>query len=96
MVLWTQPRGLKTFKHDKDFAEKTKVLAANQGLYNGFLASGIFWSWIVENHSSVLFFLSCVVIAGIYGSLSLKRTSVFYLQSIPAISAILFILINTL
>ncbi|MDG1804042.1 DUF1304 domain-containing protein [Flavicella sp.] len=96
MVLWTKPKGMKTFRLEKDFAEKTKVLAANQGLYNGFLAAGILWSWTFENHAAVLFFLWCVIIAGIYGSYSLKKRTIFYIQSIPAILAIAFIYINTL
>ena len=92
MFLWTKPKGLKTFGLDKEFAEKSKVLAANQGLYNGFLAAGLIWS-ILENNSAIaIFFLSCVAVAGIYGSLSLKKRTVFYIQASPAILAILLII----
>ena len=92
MFLWTKPKGLKTFGLDKEFAEKSKVLAANQGLYNGFLAAGLIWS-ILENNSAIaIFFLSCVAVAGIYGSISLKKRTVFYIQALPAILAILLII----
>lgn len=94
MFLWTKPKGLKTFGLEKDFAEKTKVLAANQGLYNGFLALGILWSVLCNKPSTTLFFLCCVVVAGIYGSLSLKKKSVFYFQAIPALLAIVITLIQ--
>ena len=96
MVLWTKPKGLKTFGLEKEFAEKTKVLAANQGLYNGFLATGIVWSVLSENTSATLFFLFCVLVAGIYGSISLKKRAVLYIQAAPAIIAITLIFINTL
>lgn len=94
MVLWTKPIGRKAFGLDKDFAEKTKVLAANQGLYNGFLAGGLVWSLLSKNTSAIVFFLICVTIAGIYGSFSLKKTQVFYIQSLPAIISIILIYIN--
>ncbi|MCB0473755.1 MAG: DUF1304 domain-containing protein, partial [Flavobacteriaceae bacterium] len=72
MFLWTKPKGLKTFGLNKDFAEQSKVLAANQGLYNGFLAAGLIWSVVNRSFSTqiALFFLTCVVIAGIYGAYS--------------------------
>ncbi|NAS32084.1 DUF1304 family protein [Flavobacteriaceae bacterium R38] len=100
MFLWTKPKGIRTFGlESKEFAEKTKVLAANQGLYNGFLAAGLIWSLITFNTSLAnhlaLFFLSCIVIAGIYGAYSTKKIKLFYIQSIPAIIAlILTIIIN--
>lgn len=90
MFLWTKPKGIKTFKlKSKAFAEETKVLAANQGLYNGFLACGLFFSIIQKNSSIAIFFLICVTIAGIYGSYSTKQIKLFYAQAIPAILALI-------
>jgi putative membrane protein len=95
MFYWTKPKGLKAFGMTKELAEQSKTLAANQGLYNGFLAAGLIWSLINKNFSDqiALFFLSCVVIAGIYGAYSTKKIKLFYMQSIPAIIAIIFTLI---
>lgn len=95
MFYWTKPKGLKAFGMTKELAEQSKTLAANQGLYNGFLAAGLIWSLINKNFSDqiALFFLSCVVIAGIYGAYSTKKIKLFYIQSIPAIIAIIFTLI---
>ncbi len=89
MFLWTKPKGIKTFGlKSKEFAEETKVLAANQGLYNGFLSAGLVWS-IIENSTPIAtFFLACVIIAGIYGAYSTKKIRLFYVQSIPAIIAL--------
>ena len=97
MFLWTKPKGIKTFGlKSKEFAEETKVLAANQGLYNGFLSAGLVWSLIIENLEISVFFLSCVIIAGIYGAYSTKKIRLFYIQSIPAIFALLLTLIMLL
>ena len=85
MVLWTTKKGIKTFGlKSKEFAEETKVLASNQGLYNGFLAAGLLWSVFSYKIDVALFFLACVFIAGIYGAISTKKISIFYIQSIPA------------
>lgn len=94
MFLWTTKKGIKTFGlKDKQFAEETKVLAANQGLYNGFLAVGLFWAVISTQTNVALFFLSCVFIAGLYGTYSTKKKSILFIQSIPAILGIISILI---
>ncbi|PKQ44393.1 DUF1304 domain-containing protein [Confluentibacter flavum] len=95
MFFWTKPKGIKAFRlKSKQFAEDTKVLAANQGLYNGFLSAGLVFS-IVENDIKIaLFFLSCVTIAGIYGAYSTKQIKLFYIQSIPAILAMVSLFIN--
>ncbi|MFT5791289.1 MAG: putative membrane protein [Saprospiraceae bacterium] len=86
MFLWTTPKGIKTFGlKSKEFAEETKVLAANQGLYNGFLAAGLIWSILSENMYVAIFFLSCVIIAGVYGAYSTKKIKLFYIQSVPAL-----------
>ena len=95
MFFWTTPKGIKTFGlESKEFAEKTKVLAANQGLYNGFLAAGLLWSIISKNTEIATFFLVCVTIAGIYGAYSTKKIRLFYIQAIPAIIAILLVIFN--
>lgn len=95
MFYWTKPKGLKTFGLSKEYAESSKVLAANQGLYNGFLAAGLIWALIDKNYSNqiAIFFLSCVVIAGLYGAYSTKKIKLFYIQSVPALVALIFTLI---
>ncbi len=91
MFLWTTKKGIKTFGLvSKDFAEKTKVLAANQGLYNGFLSAGLIFSLINTDKNTTIFFLIFVIIAGIYGAYSTKKIKLFYVQSIPAILALIF------
>ena len=95
MFLWTKPKGIKTFGlKSKEFAEETKVLAANQGLYKGFLSAGLIWSLIIESQDTSVFFLTCVIVAGIYGAYSTKKIRLFYIQSIPAIFAVLLIIFN--
>ena len=97
MILWTKPKGIKTFGlKNKEFAEETKVLAANQGLYNGFLAAGLIWALLDNNYpnSIAIFFLSCVTIAGVYGSYSTKKIRILYIQAIPAIIAIILTLLK--
>ena len=90
MFLWTTPKGIKTFGlKSKEYAEETKVLAENQGLYNGFLAAGMIYSFITKDINLCIFFLICVTIAGIYGSYSTKKIKLFYVQSIPAIICLL-------
>ena len=95
MFMWIKPKGIKTFGlKSKEFAEETKVLAANQGLYNGFLAAGLIFSIIEKDSKWALFFLICVTIAGIYGSYSTKKIKLFYVQSVPAIIAIIALVYN--
>lgn len=90
MFLWTTPKGIKTFGlKSKNFADDTKVLAANQGLYNGFLAAGLIFSIIQKDIQIAVFFLICVIIAGIYGSYSTKQIKLFYAQAVPAIIALI-------
>jgi len=94
MFLWTKPKGIKTFGlKSKEFAMETKVLAANQGLYNGFLAAGLIYSFVNRDTNSSVFFLICVIVAGIYGAYSTKKIQLFYIQSIPAILALIFTLL---
>jgi putative membrane protein len=97
MFAWTTV-GKRVFKNfPEDLFEKTKVMAANQGLYNGFLAAGLVWSFFITNaewKSNVsLFFLICIAIAGIYGAISVSR-KIFLIQALPALVAISFIAKN--
>ena len=90
MFLWTTPKGIKIFGlKSKQFAEDTKVLAANQGLYNGFLSVGLVFTLIKKNITIGILFLIFVIIAGIYGAYSTKQIKLFYFQSIPAILALI-------
>ena len=97
MFFWTKPKGLKAFGLTKEFAEASKVLAANQGLYNGFLAIGLIWSLLDKYYSNeiAIFFLGCIVVAGIYGAYSTKKIKLFYIQATPAIFALILTLIIT-
>ena len=93
MFFWTKPKGMKTFGlKSKEFAEDSKVLAANQGLYNGFLTTGLVYALVVNEINIALLFLIFVTIAGIYGSYSTKKIRLFYVQAVPAILTILLII----
>jgi len=87
MFLWTKPLGLKTFRNTLEKAEMTKVLAANQGLYNGFLAAGLAWGLIVGSPPFKVFFLACVIVAGAYGAWSVSRR-ILWVQAAPAVVAL--------
>ncbi|MFL6825157.1 MAG: DUF1304 domain-containing protein [Bradyrhizobium sp.] len=94
MFLWTKPLGLKTFRNSIEKATDSAVLAANQGLYNGFLAAGLVWG-LLEGASGFglqikTFFLLCVVIAGVYGALTVSRR-ILYVQAAPAAIALLLL-----
>jgi putative membrane protein len=95
MFLWTQPKGLRIFGNTTERAEASRVLAANQGLYNGFLAAGLLWGLIYQNAAAgahvQMFFLGCVIVAGIYGGLTVKRT-ILYVQAGPALLGLLALL----
>ena len=90
MVLWDTPRGHKAFGLTPEFASASKVLAANQGLYNGFLAAGLFWGLYLgaAGFQVKMFFLLCVAIAGLYGAATVGR-KILYIQTVPAVLAIL-------
>jgi putative membrane protein len=90
MFLWATPYGQKTFKRTREEQEATKILAANQGLYNGFLAAGLIWSFVAPEpiaHAVRVFFLSCVIVAGIYGALTAAK-QILFVQALPAIAAL--------
>jgi putative membrane protein len=91
MFLWTRPQGLKTFRNTPEKAEITRVLAANQGLYNGFLAAGLIWAIVhpdpVMGFQLKVFFATCVVLAALYGAYSVSRR-ILYIQGLPALLAL--------
>ena len=95
MFLWTTPHGMETFGLTAEFAMQSASLAANQGLYNGFLAAGLIWSLLkkTDAFSLKVFFLSCVVIAGVFGAFTAKM-SILYIQGVPAMIALGLILIT--
>ena len=86
MFLWTTPFGRRTFRLSEEKARETAVLAANQGLYNGFLAAGLAWGLLLQDRAICLFFLGCVVVAGVFGAATVKR-SILFVQAVPAIFA---------
>lgn len=92
MFLWTQPKGMKVFNLTAEFAQASKVLAANQGLYNGFLAAGLFWGLFLgaAGFSIKVFFLLCVLIVGIYGAATVNKR-ILFVQSIPAVLGLIFL-----
>ncbi len=94
MFLWNTPFGRKTFGLKEEYAKQSAALAANQGLYNGFLAAGLLWGLLGSGDFEVLiFFLSCIIIAGIYGALTTKR-SILFLQAFPAAIAMALLILN--
>ena len=86
MFLWDTPHGRKVFGNSREFATASKVLAANQGLYNGFLAAGLIWGLSLgpAGHAVQLFFLGCVVVAGAYGAISVG-IKILFVQAVPAV-----------
>lgn len=87
MFMWTRPLGLKVFRQSRDKAEQSRVLAANQGLYNGFLAAGLVYGVVTASREFELFFLGCVIVAGLYGAATVNRR-IFFVQSLPALLAV--------
>jgi putative membrane protein len=94
MVLWTKPRGLATFGLTAEQAEQTKSLAANQGLYNGFLVAGLVWSLLATDPVAFrtgVFFLGCVIVAGVFGAATANKR-ILFVQALPAALALVFLL----
>ena len=89
MFLWDQPAGLRAFGHTREAAAASRVLAANQGLYNGFLAAGLLWgvSLGTAGRDVTTFFLGCVLVAGIFGAATASR-KILYVQALPALVAL--------
>lgn len=86
MFLWTRPLGLKVFRQSPERAAQSKVLAANQGLYNGFLAAGLIYGVAMGSREFEVFFLACVIAAGVYGAATVNR-KIFFVQALPALLA---------
>jgi len=91
MFLWTGTIGQRVFSMTPEFADQTAVLAANQGLYNGFLAVGLLWGAIRVSRDFMIFFLLCVIVAGVYGGLTAKM-SILYIQAVPGLIALAAVL----
>ncbi len=94
MVFWKKPLGTKIFGLKREVAESSAALAANQGLYNGFLVAGLVWSLMAGEmaHSLKLFFLGCVLIAGLFGALTVSR-NILWVQALPAAVALLLVIL---
>lgn len=93
MVLWTTPTGRRAFGLTEEFAKQTKTLAANQGLYNGFLAAGLGYGlWRgADGREFVLFFLVCVIVAGIFGAVTASK-KILFVQALPAVAALIAVM----
>ena len=94
MFLWTKPLGLKTFRNTPERAQASATLAANQGLYNGFLVAGLVWGLVTSPPEQALavktFFLGCVITAGVFGAATVSRR-IFVVQALPAIVALVLL-----
>ena len=97
MFLWTKPLGLKTFRNSHEHAQASATLAANQGLYNGFLSAGLIWGLLASPPAHALglksFFLGCVVVAGTFGAITVSKR-IFGVQALPAILALSLLWMN--
>ena len=95
MFLWDKPAGLRAFGLTPEFAAESKTLAANQGLYNGFLVAGLIWGLLLgaDGMQIKTFFLGCVIVAGVYGGLTVKM-KILYIQALPAALALALLLIG--
>jgi putative membrane protein len=94
MFFWNHPIGQKIFSMTPEIAESSAVLAMNQGLYNGFLAAGLFWGLLRDRFDIKVFFLGCVIVAGIFGGVTAK-TSIILTQGLPALMALTFVLMSS-
>jgi putative membrane protein len=94
MFLWTSPPGHRAFGTTPQFAQQTRVLGMNQGLYNGFLAAGLVWGLVAggdTGFAAKVFFLVCIAIAGIFGAATASRR-ILFVQTVPAVLALLFVI----
>jgi len=92
MFFWNHPVGRKIFNMTPEISAASAALAANQGLYNGFLAAGLLWGLITSRYDVQIFFLACVIVAGVYGGLTAKM-SIIYLQALPGVLALILVLL---
>lgn len=95
MFLWDKPQGMKAFGLKPEMAAQTKVLAANQGLYNGFLAAGLFWGLYLGTEGTAIktFFLGCVLVAGVFGAATASK-KILYIQAMPAAIGLALLYLN--
>ncbi len=96
MFLWTKPAGRRAFGLSAEQAEQSKVLAMNQGLYNGFLAAGLFWALALGDagRGVAVFFLLCVIAAGLFGAVTAKSRKILLVQAVPAAIALIAVLLG--
>ena len=95
MFLWRTPRGLRSFGTTQAFADESATLAANQGLYNGFLVAGLVWGLVASDPIGFqvkVFFLACVIVAGVYGAATVSRR-ILFVQAVPAALALIAVLV---
>lgn len=92
MFFWDKPRGMRTFRTTPEFAAASKSLAANQGLYNGFLAAGLIWGLFAGDPVKI-FFLACVIVAGVFGAATVNLR-ILWIQALPAAIALALVLIS--
>ena len=94
MFLWDTPYGRRTFALTPEFAAASRVLAANQGLYNGFLAAGLTWGLVLgaDGRGVKVFFLACVIVAGVFGAATASR-KILFVQALPALVALALVLL---
>ena len=92
MFFWDHPFGRKRFRMTPEYSKASASLAANQGLYNGFLVAGLVWGLVTGETSIKIFFLTCVVIAGIYGGVTTRRT-ILYIQALPGLLALIAVIL---
>jgi len=90
MLMWTTPHGHKAFGMTPEFARDSRVMAANQGLYNGFLAAGLIWGMVAYKFDVTVFFLGCVIVAGIFGGITASRR-ILLVQALPAAVALIVV-----
>lgn len=95
MFFWTKPLGMRVFGTTPEIAQASAALAANQGLYNGFLAAGLIWALTRgdDGHAIKIFFLSCVVVAGVFGAATAK-VSILFVQAMPALLALILLMVS--
>jgi putative membrane protein len=91
MFLWTSPTGRGVFGTDREFAARSRSLAANQGLYNGFLVAGLVWALVADDGDVAVFFLACVVVAGLFGAATVS-SRILLVQALPGAAALAAVL----
>lgn len=93
MFFWDHPVGRRQFGLTPEFAKESAALAANQGLYNGFLAAGLIWGLLINSAPIKIFFLICIIVAGVFGAVTARRT-ILYIQALPALLALIAVYLS--